>query len=60
MVGGRTDGRTDVEFYRQEYWRVGSHSLFPEALPDAGIKPGSPALQADSLSSEPPGNSSPL
>ena len=27
----------------------------PGDLPDLGIKPGSPALQADSLSSEPPG-----
>ena len=30
---------------------VGSHSL----LPDPGIEPGSPALQADSLPFEPPG-----
>ena len=28
----------------------------PEDLPDPGIKPGSPALPADSLLSEPPGN----
>ena len=34
---------------------VGSHSLLD--LPDPGIKPRSPALQADSLSSEPPGKS---
>ena len=27
----------------------------PGDLPDRGIKPGSPALQADSLQSEPPG-----
>ena len=27
----------------------------PLDLPDAGIEPGSPALQADSLPSEPPG-----
>ena len=27
----------------------------PGDHPDAGIEPGSPALQADSLSSEPPG-----
>ena len=27
----------------------------PEDLPDPGIKPGSPALQADTLPSEPPG-----
>ena len=28
---------------------------FPGDLPDPGIEPGSPALQADSLPSEPPG-----
>ena len=28
---------------------------FPEDLPDLGIEPGSPALQADSLPTEPPG-----
>ena len=41
-------------FYRQEYW---SGLTFPSPgnLPDPGIKPGSPALQADSLSSDPPG-----
>ena len=35
----------------------GGGSLFPSPgdLPDPGIKPRSPALQADSLSSEPPG-----
>ena len=42
-----------TEFSRQEYW---SGLLFPspEDLPDPGIEPGSPALQADSLPSEPP------
>ena len=41
---------------RQGYW---SGLLFPSPvdLPDPGIKPGSPALQADSLPSEPPGKS---
>ena len=41
-------------FSRQEYW---SRLPFPSpgALPDPGIEPGSPALQADSLPSEPPG-----
>ena len=36
---------------RQEYWSV---LLFPSPgnLPDPGIKPGSPALQADSLLTE--------
>ena len=28
---------------------------FPEDLPDLGIEPGSPSLQAESLPSEPPG-----
>ena len=38
----------------QEYW---SGQLFPSPadLPDPGIKPCSPALQADSLPTEPPG-----
>ena len=33
---------------------------FPEDLPNPGIKPESPTLQADSLPSEPPGNYSTL
>jgi len=43
-----------MEFSRQEHW---SGLLFPSPgyLPDPGIKPRSPALQADSLPSEPPG-----
>ena len=43
-----------MEFSRQEHW---CELLFPslEDLPDPGIEPGSPALQADSLQSEPPG-----
>ena len=43
-----------LEFSRQEYW---SGLLFPSPrdLPDPGIEPGSPALQADSLPSEPSG-----
>ena len=41
-------------FSRQEYW---SGLLFPSPrdLPNPGIKPGSPALQADALPSEPLG-----
>ena len=41
-------------FSRQEYW---GGLLFPtpEDLPDPGIGLGSPALQGDSLPSEPPG-----
>ena len=40
-------------FSRQEYWS-GLPFPSPGDLPDPGIKPGSPALQADALSSEPP------
>ena len=42
-------------FSRQEYW---SGVPFPSLrdLPDPGIKPRSPTLQADALLSEPPGN----
>ena len=43
-----------VEFSRQEYWS-GLPCPSPGDLPDPGIKPGSPALQADSLPSEPSG-----
>ena len=35
-------------FSRQEYWS-GFPCPLPEDLPDLGIKPASPALQADSL-----------
>ena len=41
---------------RQEYWS-GLPFPSPEDLPYPGIKPGSPALQADSLLTELPGNS---
>ena len=41
-------------FSRQEYWS-GLPFPSPENLPDPGIEPRSPALQADSLLSEPPG-----
>ena len=43
-----------MEFSRQEYW---SELPFPSPrdLPDPGIEPRSPALQADALPSEPPG-----
>ena len=34
---------------------VGCHFLLQGNLPDPGIKPRSPALQEDSLPSEPPG-----
>ena len=41
-------------FSRQEYWS-GLPFPPPGDLPDPGIKPGSPALEADALTSEPPG-----
>ena len=40
-------------FPRQEYWS-GLPFPSPGDLPNPGIKHGSPALQADSLPSEPP------
>ena len=43
-----------MEFSRQEHWS-GQPFLSPGDLPDPGIKSGSPALQADSLPTEPPG-----
>ena len=44
-----------MEFSRQEYWS-GLPFPSPGDLPDPGIEPRSPALQADSLPSEPPRN----
>ena len=43
-----------MEFSRQEYWS-GLPFPFPGDLPHLGIEPRSPALQVDSLPSEPPG-----
>ena len=46
-----------IAFSRQEYWSGFPYSL-PGDLPDPGIEPMSsvsPALQADSLPTEPPG-----
>ena len=42
-------------FSRQEYWS-GLPFPSPGDLLDPGIEPRSPALQADALTSEPPGN----
>ena len=42
-------------FSRQEYWG-GLPFPSPGDLPDPGIKSKSPALQADTLTSEPPKN----
>ena len=41
-------------FSRQEYWS-GLPFPSPRDLPDPGIEPRSPALEADALTSEPPG-----
>ena len=41
-----------MRFSRQEYWS-GLPFSSPEDLPDPGIEPESPALQADTLPSEP-------
>ena len=43
-----------IEFSRQEYWS-GLPFPSPGDLPDPGIKPRSPGLQADALPSEPEG-----
>ena len=43
-----------IEFSRHEYWS-GWPFPSPGDLPDPGIEPRSPALQADALLSEPPG-----
>ena len=41
-----------IGFSRQEYWS-GLPFPSPEYLPDPGIEPGSPALQADTLQTDP-------
>ena len=43
-----------MRFSRQEYWS-GLPFPSPGDPPDLGIEPGSPALEADALTSEPPG-----
>ena len=43
-----------MRFSRKEYWS-GLPFPSPGDLPDPGIEPRSPALQADALTSEPPG-----
>ena len=46
-------------FSRKEYWS-GLPFPSPGDLPNPGIKPGYPTLQADSLLSEPPGELTPI
>ena len=43
-----------MQFSRQEYWS-GLPFPSPGDLPSPGIEPGSPTLEADALTSEPPG-----
>ena len=43
-----------MEFDRQEHWS-GLPFPSPEDIPNPGMKPWSPALETDSLLSEPPG-----
>ena len=47
-------GSSVPEFSKQEYWS-GLPFPSPGDLPDPGIEPGSPAFQADALTSELPG-----
>ena len=53
-MGCGPPGSFSMGFSRQEYWS-GLPFPSPGNLPDSGIKPRSPALQADSLPSEPLG-----
>ena len=46
-----------IGFSRQEYWS-GLPFPSPGDLPNPGIEPRSPALQADALTSDPPGKPS--
>ena len=48
-----------MEFSRQEY-RSGLPFLSPGDLPNSGMEPRPPVLQADSLPSEPPGKLFPI
>ena len=48
---------TLCEFFRPEYWKGQKPFPSPEDLPNPGIEPRSPTLQADSLPAEPQGES---
>ena len=50
----RSHAPLSMEFSRQEHWS-GLPFPSPRDLPDPGIEPQSPALQAHSLPTEPPG-----
>ena len=51
---GARQAPLSMGFSRQEYWSESPFSS-PGNIPNPGIKPRSPALQAASLLSEPPG-----
>ena len=51
---GAYQASPSMGFSRQEYWS-GLPFPSPGDLPNPGIKPGSPALKSDALTSEPPG-----
>ena len=51
---GAHQASSSMGFSRQEYWS-GLPFASPGDLPNPGIEPGSPTLQADPLPSEPPG-----
>ena len=55
----RPHGLQSMEFSRPEYWSILEYitGVFPSPgdLPNSGIRPRSPALQADSLPAEPQG-----
>ena len=53
VVSDSLQAPLSMEFSRQEYWN-GLPCPPPGDCSDPGIKLGSPALQADSLPSEPP------
>ena len=54
---GACQAPLSMGFYRKGYW-TGLPFPSPGDVPDPGVKPRSPALQADSLLSEPPGKPS--
>ena len=51
---GAYQASPSMGFSRQEYWS-GLPFPSPGNLPGPGMEPGSPALEADALTSEPPG-----
>ena len=53
-MDGSPLGSSPMGFSKQEYWG-GLPFPSPGDLPDSGIELGSPAFQADALTSEPPG-----